>query len=359
MRLLEPFSGLKMIGGHTLFHTVLLLVSLLNLGFPAKTKANEEYLYTLNMLRVAHAIDICFAILKFLGSTPKSYPKHCFTFKLLDTLKSFFYLGAIIFGIYHETHTNTQDALNSKDYWINHAELFILIEQLVFFGQILCSTFVLLGYQIRGELGHNNDPNFQRFTVDTLTYYTPEIQWFSFMFVCFFLHLTILTKHYYIPSLNNNTLKLWYGGYMVTFNLLRMVLLMPYRNADLTNRKIDNKKWGILFGLEVAGQIMVPFFNVKTTSNTFGSCIIDCFIMVGMFILYKTNEPEENVDQLPDNKQPLLKCVETFKDEALKQSSRSHKKAKQLNVDNSIYNMALVTLIDPEIVDQWTERFKD
>lgn len=128
MRLLEPFSGLKMVGGHTLFHTVLLVVSLINLGFPLKTKANEDYLYTLNMLRIAHTIDICFAILKFLGSTPKSYPKHCYTFKLLDTLKSFFYLGAIIYGIFHETQMSTELSLKNEDDWINHAEVFILAE---------------------------------------------------------------------------------------------------------------------------------------------------------------------------------------------------------------------------------------
>lgn len=63
------------------------------------------------MLRVAHAVDIFFGILKVLGSTPKNYAKHCFTFKILDTIKMFFYLATIIYAIYHETHTDTSKAM--------------------------------------------------------------------------------------------------------------------------------------------------------------------------------------------------------------------------------------------------------
>ena len=158
MRLKEPFRGLYLVGGHSIFHFALLVVSLTILGFPEEeTKENEEYLYTINYLRVAHGIDLLFAILKLLGSTPKSYAKHCFTFKIMDTFKMIVYTGSIIFAIFHETHTI--DGISNKDFWISHSEVFILLELLVFFGQILCSTIFLFIVQMQGECGVVNDVN--------------------------------------------------------------------------------------------------------------------------------------------------------------------------------------------------------
>jgi hypothetical protein len=132
MRLKEPFRGLYLVGGHTVFHFGLLLTSLVSLGFPDKvTSENSDYLFTVNLLRVAHAIDVFFAILKFLGSSPEAFAKHCFTYRILDTVKMFFYLSFIMYAIFHETQSG--DALSSNDWWERHAEVWIRIELIIFF----------------------------------------------------------------------------------------------------------------------------------------------------------------------------------------------------------------------------------
>lgn len=69
------------------------------------------------------------------------------------------YLGTVLFAIYHETHTS-EKSLNDGDFWIRHSEVWIRLELIVFFFQILCSSLFLLAIQINGELGNNNDPNF-------------------------------------------------------------------------------------------------------------------------------------------------------------------------------------------------------
>ena len=97
------------------------------------------------------------------------------------------YLGTILFAVFHETKT-TVAALNDDDFWIRHSEVWIRIELIVFFVQILCSSLYLLVIQINGELGYNNDPNFQRYKNDTLRYYNEDIAWFSYSFVCLILH---------------------------------------------------------------------------------------------------------------------------------------------------------------------------
>lgn len=308
MRLKEPFRGLNMVGGHSIFHFALLIVSLVVLSFPegGENKENKEYLYTINLLRCAHAVDVFFGILKFLGSTPKNYAKHCFTFKILDTIKMFFYLCSILFAIFHETQPETADALKNKDWWIRHAEVFILIELVIFFSQILCSTFFLIGLQIRGELGYNNDPNFQRFKYDTLTYYQDDIAWFSYMFVNLCLHLEIMLKHWAVPAREDNDLKLIFSFYMIAVCCLKMYLLMPYRGCDRKLTVIDNKKWGVLFGAHLLSCIPFFIFKVVKGSSTLASMLIDTIVLLGMFTLYKINEAK-NQDP-PDLQQPLMKC---------------------------------------------------
>ena len=66
MRLKEPFRGIYTIGGHTLFHVALLTTSLILLQFPEPTDANEDFLYTVNVLRIAHAVNLIFGIFKFI-----------------------------------------------------------------------------------------------------------------------------------------------------------------------------------------------------------------------------------------------------------------------------------------------------
>jgi hypothetical protein len=262
---------------------------------------------TLNLLRAAHALDIFFSILKILGSTPKNYAKHCFTFKILDTIKMFFYLATIIYAIYHETHTNTTKTLNDGDYFISHAEVWILIELVVFFAQTLCSTFFILGMQIRGELGHNNDPLFQRYKVDALHYYQQDIDWFAYMMVLLCLHIEILTKHLAVPSKNNNTLKEAFSAYMIIFSLVRMGCLMPLRYSDRKYKKVDIRIWICLFVLEALGSLMMLLMDNIKGSNTFASQIIDAVSMVAMFIIYKYHIAAQ--EEPPDSQQPLLRCL--------------------------------------------------
>ena len=91
-----------MTGGHTVFHFALLMTSLVALGFPEVTYENTRFVKTVNLLRVAHAIDVFFSILKFLGSSPEAFAKHCFTYRIMDTVKMFIYLSFIMYAIYHE-----------------------------------------------------------------------------------------------------------------------------------------------------------------------------------------------------------------------------------------------------------------
>lgn len=58
-----------------------------------------------------------------------------------------------------------------KDEWYIQAETWILLEVLVFFGQVLCSVFFLMGIAVKGEFGHNMDPLFERYKFDALEYY--------------------------------------------------------------------------------------------------------------------------------------------------------------------------------------------
>jgi hypothetical protein len=120
-----------MVGGHTVFHLTLLIVSMIGLGFPKETEENADFHYTINLLRIAHGIDVFFAILKFLGSSPEAFAKHCFTYRIMDTVKMFLYLSFIMYAIFHETQI--LDAVNSDDYWIRHAEVWIRMELIVFF----------------------------------------------------------------------------------------------------------------------------------------------------------------------------------------------------------------------------------
>jgi len=191
-------------------------------------------------------------------------------------------------AIYHETHT--RGALKSDDYWIRHSEMFILIELLVFFGQILCSTFFILGIQIRGELGYDNDPLHQRFKFDMLTYYKDDIGWFSFGFVCLTMHIWFVIKHAMIPSKEDNDMKQIYSSYMVMFNLIRLYLVMPYRSADRSYRTITDKAWAILFILEIIGASMIFAFKNIKGSNTFSASLIDALSLFGQLIIYKSNE---------------------------------------------------------------------
>lgn len=169
----------------------------------------------------------------------------------------------------------------------------------VFFAQILCSAIYIFGIQIKGELGHNNDPHCQRFKYDALSYYKEDIDWFAYMLVLLALHIWILTKHMAIPSKVDNTLKEVFSGYMIVFSLIRMMCLMPYRYNDRTFKVIDNKIWGCMFLLELVGAIFIVFMHNISGSNTFASQIIDTIGMIFMFALYKYNmaaneEPPEN-----------------------------------------------------------------
>ena len=301
------------------------------------------------MLRVAHAIDIFFAILKFLGSSPAAYAKHCFTYKIFDTVKMVFYLGCILFAVFHETHTTTE-AMKDPDFWLRHSEVWIRIELIVFFFQILCSCLFLLAIQINGELGNNNDPNFQRYKNDTLRYYNEDIAWFSYMFVCLCLHLLMLYKYQIKPSEQDQNKKTSYTIYMLVFSIIRLVLLMPYRSADRQFTEFANWRWITVFIFELLGAISFFFFKRVRGSNTFACCLIDSICLISMFFIYKINEAA-NANP-PENKQPLLKCLNVSPQSKQKLLERKDKKVRQLKVDNSIYNMALYTLIDPVIIEE-------
>jgi len=56
----------------------------------------------------------------------------------------------------------------------------------------------------------------------------------------------------------------------------------------------------------------------------------------------------------PENQQPLLKCFGKKKKPVEQEKlDRKKKKARPMQIENSIYNMALYTLIDKSVTDQW------
>ena len=230
MRLKEPFRGLYLVGGHSVFHIALLIVSIVVLGFPTTVDDyNWEYNHTVNLLRLAHTIDWFFAILKFLGSSPQAYMKHCFTYKILDTIKMVIYLGAVLYAIFHETHMDQSDVIINGGFWVRHAEVWIRIELVVFFMQIFSSTIFLFFVQIRAELGRDNDPNHTRYLSDALRYYQDDLAWFSYNFVCLCFHCWMVLKYYQRPSKDDTQKKFIYTFSMVAFNILKLIFIVPYR----------------------------------------------------------------------------------------------------------------------------------
>lgn len=128
----------------------------------------NETLKVINQFRLAHSIDIFFAIIMFLFSAPKHFHKYRFTFRVFDTIKLFVYMGAILYAIFFEQKYLTKI---KNDPWEEQASMWIIVELLVFFGQVLCSVFFLIGMQIRGEFGYDLDPHRKRYLHDTLTFY--------------------------------------------------------------------------------------------------------------------------------------------------------------------------------------------
>jgi len=76
-----------------------------------------------------------------------------------------------------------------------------------------------------------------------------------------------------------------------------------------------------------------------------------------MFFIYKINEAASS--QQPDNKVPLLNCLHLQPQSKQKLLERKDKKVRQLKVDNSIYNMALYTLIDPVVIEEMQTNYMD
>jgi hypothetical protein len=103
-------------GGHTIFHLALLFAGLIVLQFPSKGDDDNinDTIDTINMLRIAHGLDLFFALLQFLGSSPKYYHMHRFSFRVMDTIKLFIYLGAIMYAVFHEQQ---QVGVKIDDIW--------------------------------------------------------------------------------------------------------------------------------------------------------------------------------------------------------------------------------------------------
>lgn len=93
-------------------------------------------------------------------------------------------------------------------------------------------------------------------------------------------------------------------------------------------------------------------------SNTFASDCIDVFITIGMFAIYKSNMILN--EEPPDNRQPLLRCFgKQYQTTDQVQDTRENKKIRELVYEESIYNMALVTLLDPCIIESWGDKYKN
>jgi len=293
MRLKEPFRGLYLMGGHSIFHLSLLCAGLIVLGFP-ETGDDEninDTIYTINMLRIAHGLDLFFAIIQFLGSSPQYFQKHRFTYRVLDTVKLFFYLGAVMYAIFHE---QKQVGVELTDLWYVKAEWWTLVELLVFFGQVLCSVFYLLGQQIRGEFGYNLDPNTKRFTHDALEYYDWDISWFSFIFVMWCIHLFVLVT---VGQTQTDNVKLFYSAFSLIIRSTHFYFLMPFSTDDRVFVEKSNKVWGALGVLQIIACCFIFGFT-NTNGITTATAFVDFIVFVGQYVLYfiKAKENEKRLE---------------------------------------------------------------
>ena len=127
------------------------------------------------------------------------------------------------------------------------------------------------------------------------------------MAVCLCLHIWLLHKYTHKPSSDDQTKKTMYSWYMVIVALLRIVLLMPYRNSNRTYPKISNARWIILFALEFAGAGYFFTFSRVKGSNTFSSCLIDSICLISMFVIYRLNQAKTAV--VNDNEAPLMASI--------------------------------------------------
>jgi hypothetical protein len=166
--------------------------------------------------------------------------------------------------------------------WYNKAEWWLKIELLVFFGQVLCSVFYLLGQQIRGELGLNLDPNTKRFTHDALEYYDWDISWFSFIFVMWSIHLFVLTT---VGLYQNDKVKLAYSAFSLILRSTHFYFLMPFSQDDRTFVEKSNIVWGALGVLQIIAACLIFGFE-NTNGITTASAFVDFIVFLGQYALY-------------------------------------------------------------------------
>jgi hypothetical protein len=370
MRLKEPFRGLYLMGGHTIFHFALLVAGLVVLGFPEVDagKKNEDIILTMNLLRLSHALDIFFAILKFLGSAPHNYVKHRFSFRVMDTVKLFVYVGSVMYAIFHEQQYLKRLKKAEKpeeDEWNQRADVWILLEMLVFFGQVLCSVFFLMALQCKSVMGHNLDPTFSRFKTDALEYYEEDISWFSFIFVMWGTHLFILGKRVNATGKEDNDIKTFFSAYQLILRSTHLYFLMPYRNAERKHLAIGNMTWGILGFFEFVGLCIIFGFKYARGIAT-GEGLIDATVFLGQFILYRMQRGE--IEKSERQRALINETVESEAEQPLQSQSnytslaaegpklsRKDKWARPVQLEDSIYDYAFVTLLDPAVIDEWAK----
>jgi hypothetical protein len=100
--------------------------------------------------------------------------------------------------------------------------------------------------------------------------------------------------------------------------------------------------------LEFVGAIPFFFFKYVLGSKNFNAYLIDLMCLLGMFFIYKMNEMANT--RSGDN---FLKFLHLTPQHSQKMLKRQDKKARPFKVDGSIYNMALYSLIDPVLIDEW------
>lgn len=106
------------------------------------------------------------------------------------------------------------------------------------------------------------------------------------MFVNFCIQIEMITKHIMYPDKTDpdKVFKQVYSIYMLVFNVLRLCILMPYRNPDRTYTQFSLYKWGLVFFLELIGASLFFFMSEVKGTNTFASCLIDVITLFSMYI---------------------------------------------------------------------------
>lgn len=160
---------------------------------------------------------------------------------------------------------------------------------------------------------------------------------------------------------------------MLVSRLVQLWFMMPFRHADRSYTEIKPMAWVGLGLFELVGPVAVCFLENMGHSITVAVCIIDSIVFIGQFVMYQINHINANdahLDAESDDakakarKSALKKLskrtgAKVDEGEGRVKLSRFFKIHRHFDVEDSIYNLAFITLLDPKVVEEWNAEHPD